>query len=448
MVSTAMQGGCTCENACLLRVGTGNVEFAGLFAPKPLAMTAADDWTKEMATKGFPELQQLYQLLEAPDRVALYAYTQFPHNYNAVSRAAMYEWVNRHFQLGLPTPIVEQDYPRLTAEQLTVWDAQHPQPPGGDDFERDLLRRWQADTQRQLDAVVPQDEARWQAFRQLVGGGLDVIIGRSLPAAGEVEFQSVAEADQGSFVLVTGLLRNKPHREELPVVLLKPKQPTGRRVIWLHADGKSGLLTGAGAPRPLLNRLLEAGVEVLGVDLIYQGEFLAEGQRLEQTRRVKNPRESAAYTFGYNHAVFAQRVHDVLTVIAFARGQEPQPRRVSLVGLGPAGPWAAAALAPAGAALDAAAIDTAGFRFGAVRDLHSPEFLPGGARYFDLPGMLALAAGRPLWLAGETADSAELVAQAYRAAGQEAKLQRFEGPGEEIPQAVVRWLTAAAPAGP
>jgi dienelactone hydrolase len=37
MVSTAMQGGCTCENACLLRVGTGNIELAGLFAPKPQA---------------------------------------------------------------------------------------------------------------------------------------------------------------------------------------------------------------------------------------------------------------------------------------------------------------------------------------------------------------------------------------------------------------------------
>src|SRR6185436_9025965 len=48
MVSTAMQGGCTCENASLLRIGTGNVEFAGLFAPKPQGMTTANDWTKEM----------------------------------------------------------------------------------------------------------------------------------------------------------------------------------------------------------------------------------------------------------------------------------------------------------------------------------------------------------------------------------------------------------------
>ena len=54
MVSTAMQGGCTCENASLLRVDTGNVEIAGLFAPKPQGMTCANDWTKEMATKVFP----------------------------------------------------------------------------------------------------------------------------------------------------------------------------------------------------------------------------------------------------------------------------------------------------------------------------------------------------------------------------------------------------------
>ena len=33
MVSTSMQGGCTCENCSLLRIGTGNVELAGLFAP-------------------------------------------------------------------------------------------------------------------------------------------------------------------------------------------------------------------------------------------------------------------------------------------------------------------------------------------------------------------------------------------------------------------------------
>ena len=65
MVSTAMQGGCTCENASYLRIGTGNVEIAALCAPRPLGMTAANDWTRELETKGLPELKKLYELLGA-----------------------------------------------------------------------------------------------------------------------------------------------------------------------------------------------------------------------------------------------------------------------------------------------------------------------------------------------------------------------------------------------
>ena len=38
----------------LLRIDTGNVEFAGLFAPKPLGMTGADDWTRRWPTRDFP----------------------------------------------------------------------------------------------------------------------------------------------------------------------------------------------------------------------------------------------------------------------------------------------------------------------------------------------------------------------------------------------------------
>src|SRR5207248_1490714 len=39
MVSTAMQGGCICENCSYLRQDAGSIDLAGLFAPKPLAMS-------------------------------------------------------------------------------------------------------------------------------------------------------------------------------------------------------------------------------------------------------------------------------------------------------------------------------------------------------------------------------------------------------------------------
>ncbi len=142
MVSTAMQGGCTCENACGLRVGTGNVEIAATIAPRPLGMTAANDWTRDMPQDGFPELKAIFGLYGKPKNVELNASLHFPHNYNHVSRTALYGWVNRLFNLGLAEPILERSFDRLGPDEMTVWDASHPKPAGGIDFERNLLADW------------------------------------------------------------------------------------------------------------------------------------------------------------------------------------------------------------------------------------------------------------------------------------------------------------------
>src|SRR5204863_1251337 len=79
MVSTAMQGGCICENCSYLRVGTGNIELAAVFAPKPLGMSAANDWTKDIMTKGLPELKALYKLYGDEDNVMAKAHIEFGH---------------------------------------------------------------------------------------------------------------------------------------------------------------------------------------------------------------------------------------------------------------------------------------------------------------------------------------------------------------------------------
>ncbi|MCL5097201.1 MAG: acetylxylan esterase, partial [Candidatus Omnitrophica bacterium] len=440
MVSTAMQGGCTCENASLLRVDTGNVEFAALFAPKPLGMTAADDWTKEMPTKGFPELKQHYQMLGAPDNVMLKALLHFGHNYNYVSRAAMYSWLNKQLKLGCKEPIVEEYYQRLTIPEMSVWDDQHPKPSGGPEFERGLLRWIADDSARQVTAARDSLDH----YRELVGGAVEVLIGRNLAEAGEVEYARTAETDCGGYRACVGLLRNKLHREELPLIVLRPKQPTGQIVIWIDESGKAGLYSDVDSScpklKPGIQRLIDAGAAVIGVDLLYQGEFLKDGKSVTQTRRVNNPRESAAYTFGYNRALFAQQVDDILTVISFAKNQEPGLKTLDLIGLGAAGPWVAAARAQAPGAVDLAVVDTGGFRFGSVLDLRDVSFLPGGAKYDDLPGMLALGAPGKLWLAGEGKQVPEVVRRIYDLARASSNLTVFDGSPAEIHQAAINQL--------
>jgi dienelactone hydrolase len=440
MVSTAMQGGCTCENASLLRVNTGNIEFAALFAPKPQGMTAANDWTKEMSTKGFPELQQHYAMLGAKDNVMLVRGEHFPHNYNAVSRSAFYTFLNQHFKLGFKSPVIEKDYEPLTREQLTVWDKEHPEPEKeSPDFERKLLKWFTDDAEKQLRASAASPER----LKADIGGAAEILIGRTFETAGDVEWQLKMKADRASYVEMTGLLRNKTHKEELPVVWLYPKKWNGRAVVWLDDAGKSALYSADGSVKPAVMQLVNSGATVLGADLLFQGEFLANGEAPKETRVVGTSREFAGYTLGYNSSLFAQRAHDVLTLVKYLRTAQleshPKVSTVAVAGFGSAGPIVAAARAVSGSAIDRAVVDSASFRFGKLLDYRDPQFLPGGAKYLDLPGLLALSAPSALWLAGEDTAPAVL-ADAYKAAGQTKALAVFNGDGEQKANSAAAWL--------
>ena len=176
MVSTGMQGGCVCENCSLLRVGTGNVELAALFAPKPLALTGADDWTKEIMTRGLPELRALYKLMGAPDNVTAEAWPQFPHNFNKPAREFVYSWFETHLN-GKPGPVAEPPFEPVPVERLRVFDADHPRPPG--ELGADALRA----------AMAKSSDAQMRALRaegraaEVVRAALRVMVGAELPQA-------------------------------------------------------------------------------------------------------------------------------------------------------------------------------------------------------------------------------------------------------------------------
>ena len=445
MVSTAMQGGCTCENASCLRVDTGNIEFAALFAPKPQGLTAADDWTKEMSTKGFPELKAHYKFMGAPDNVSLFNYTHFGHNYNYVSRASFFSFINKHFQMGLPEPVVEEDYKRLDRSQLTVYDAAHPRPEGGADFEKKLLRTWTEDANKQLQKLTPMNDGNGQslaAWKKVVGGGIDAILGRGLPAAGDVEWMETGEVEQGDATRYVGVIRNKARGEEVPALFFLPKSWNKKVVIWVTPTGKNGLLDADGGANSDVTQLLKAGSAVCGVDLIYQGEFLKDGKPLAQTPKVANGREFAGYTLGYNHSVCEQRVHDILTAISFCQNYQEKPQELSLVGLAGAGHWVALARAQAKEGTIAkTVVDTDGFRFGNLTDYRDPNFMPGGAKYGDLPGILTLSAPDKLLVVGDKKeDGDQLIVSAYQSAGKGEQLRFHSGNAKANTAAAIAYL--------
>ena len=359
MVSTAMQGGCLCENACYLRKNFGNVEFAACFAPKPLGMTAADDWTKEMETKGFPELQQLYELYGAKDHVALFPFTHYPHNYNQTARACMYRWMNQYFELGFEEPILENRYTPLSREELTVWtDANgvHPQPAGdqvGDTYELSLMRWIDADNRQQIASLVPTKPESFaedmSEYRRVVGGAFCAMVGE-IP---DITAEELTRLRETSVISIQ------------------------------QTDANTWVLESASLP---------------------EKSQLVSGDSWEDSWA-----KSLAYTYGYNDPLVVKQAKTLLAAATQLRQENPTaqtelragPRTTSVAALA----WAVDATLHAGDGqtplFTCSTFETGGFRFAMITTLDDAHMLPGAVKFGDVFGMLSLGVEKNITIIGD-----------------------------------------------
>lgn len=431
MVSTQMQGGCICENCSYLRQGTGNVEFAGLFAPKPLGMTGAKDWTIDIERKGLPELKALYKLYGAEDRVLARCFPEFGHNYNQVSREVMYNWFNKHLRLGQPSPVAEKPFKPIPPKELSVYDDDHPRPKDTADAER--LRQYLAGTSdKQIEALRPRDAKGLEEYRRVLGTALRVMIHDQFPSSSQIEAKLVPDTEPEKRDGVTWrrlLLGRKGHGEQVPAIRLHGPKFSGTVVVWIHPEGKTSLVKD-GKLVPEARRLLDQKADILAVDLFGTGEL-----SLEKPFAVN--KTYAGYTFGYNRPLLAQRVHDILTAVAYAgRGDT---KAVHLVGFDKAGPWVLLARGLCGKAVARTAADASGFRVEKVRTTTDEMMLPGALKYGGLAALAALAAPGELYVHNHHGTgSGNWLKAVYQAAGAIDKLQR----SSEKAQAskVVDWL--------
>lgn len=415
MVSTEMQGGCPCENACCLRVHGGNVDLAALFAPKPLGMASANDWTHNFINDGYPEMEQLYDLYDAKENVSLASLTQFSHNYNYASRSYMYKWFNTHFNLGHDSPIVEEDFIPLSQEELSVWNPEHPQPDTDENYERELVGQMSKAAEQAISAFAPLDASSQEVFHKIVGGAFKTLVGYELPKHREVKFVVSKEIELDGYQVKIGLTRCKKAGSELPTSVIFPTKWNGEFILWVNGEGKSSLFSGRNEFTEEIQLLLDNNYAVVSSDLLYQGEFLEESTISPKNRKAEEQRDLAAFTYGYNLPIFSHRTGDLLSMISLLRHWEDSHHLVHMIGLEGAAPCALAARALAGGEVKSALVDTEQFRFQELTSWIDVNFLPGAVKYGDLPGLIALSAPHILYVTGEANELPTLALQAYSA---------------------------------
>lgn len=406
MVSTSMQGGCYCENCNYLRIGTGNVELAALMAPKPQAMTAVDDWTRDMMSDGYPQMRWLYAMIGNESDVYCREMMHLPHNFGYVARATMYQWMNKHMKLGLDDPVVEEDYQLLTEDELTVWNEdEHPAPKNtGVGHEREVCS-W-LDKQSGQAIQLPEDSNKAKKhFTSIIGGGWEVMLDPVMAPRSQLKMERSQDLRHDDVDAVTGVLVDDLRMAKLPIAVFRPIVPDGAQaqagpfVIWVDP---AGMQVAAGQGQELDPKL---------VDLVKAGATVVTGDWWNKARLVDEKRHYSAFTYAYNRTTTSERVRDLLSVIAWAKSESPAGVRV--LATADAGAWAAGAISFAGGSVDKAVLDTGGFRFASVRSYKEPAFVPGAVKYQDVPALLAGCAPTPLRLFGESGNVPEITQRLY-----------------------------------
>ncbi|MGL6194614.1 MAG: hypothetical protein ACRC2T_07290, partial [Thermoguttaceae bacterium] len=405
-------------------------------------------------TKGMPALKTIYNFYDAGDNVSLYPHLEFGHNYNFVSRNDMYGFMIRYLGLEVPAinenDTIEKPFEPLTIEEMTVWTGEHKKPSGdnaGDTFERRLVREMDAAAQKQLDALKPQagDSASLAKYREVVGEAVKTMIGREMPKPEDVKFIGGFPEPAPDCYKLDVVFRNTKFGENVNGVMFLPRfepisssaNPSKRIEIIVTGNGYEAFMQSASGFnfKNFCKPALQKGVAVVVLDLFGQGELARENVPADRAKllgygnREENWQNYLGYTYGYNHPVFAERVHDILTVIATFEKNNPSNagQEISLIGISGGAPYAAAARAIAGKSVDTLSVSPESFRFANVERLDDPNLLPGMAKYHDLQGLLALSAPykTTISLSGskEKEDDYKLVKDAFDAAGSKSALK-------------------------
>jgi dienelactone hydrolase len=388
MISDHFQGGCFCENAAGLRIGTDNVEFGALFAPRPMILVGATgDWTSKTLTHVAPAIRGVYSLIGSPDDLEA-AVFDFPHNYNQTSRNAVYAFMGRRL-LGLDDSVDtrEGEQTTETAETLATFDADHPAPERKTpaQLEDHLI----ATIAEQLDALAPmRGPAVWQAARPFLTTALRVRVGLESPTPEAVDVQVVRRASREGLSIVHYRIGRRGRGEAIPVVRVTPTRSNGRLTIIADDRGKAALATPSGDFQETARALLDRGQSVVGFDPLFVGESI-------DPSRPASHRPEVIHGLTYNPSVAADQMQDLATVAAWANAQ-PDVREVSLVASGLAGRQALLAL-PVIPNLARAAIDLDGGDDADERErVPAPIDLPGVQQFGGLKAAAALAAPAPL----------------------------------------------------
>jgi len=183
----------------------------------------------------------------------------------------MYNWFNKHLGLGEKEPVKEKPFKPVPPAELSVFNAEYPQPKDGVSAEG--LRKYMAQkSDEQINALLPKNADSLPEYRRVIGTALRVMAGGSLPETSQVEMTPIGDKDiRDGVTWRRYLLGRKGQREGIPAVGLRGEAFDGTVVVWIHPKGKASLLRD-GKLVPEARKILDGKAGILAPDVFWTGE--------------------------------------------------------------------------------------------------------------------------------------------------------------------------------
>ncbi len=388
MISSVMQGGCTCENAQTLRIDTNNMDIGALAAPRPMLMiSATGDWTKNTPTVEFPAVRAVYGLYRAADRVSN-THIDAPHNYNLQSREAMYgfmaKWLFRGGAGAVEGEIcAEKDEDLLVFADGKTPDAMRPFAQVVEDIKQDAVR--------QIEALKPTDRKKLDRLRAVVVGGLQHAVGSKWPAGQQVTAVkgTITGPANPDATMSTFIRAGRP----VAVATIEGKEVT-RAVFCVDTDGRFG----AARHQTLTARGVARRAQVAFAEPFTTGANVADPN-------AKTPRGSTKFFTTFNRTDAAEAVFDLLTALSVMpqgaqQGRSPETGFVAFGRMGPV-TLAARAMMPERVVRKTnlrTVIDMNGFDCESDEAYLKELNLPNIRKLGGVKALVAAAANGPIWL--------------------------------------------------